>query len=185
MLDTVNFTVRPITDCHLANLTAWSQSIRVISYDRFCHAMLYVSRMISAAYAVMRCTVYVRLSVTFVHSVETNKRIFTIFLPSDSQTILVFSYQKSCQYSDADTPPNVDVEYAGAVGKNRDLWANIWLHRVLWTVQYTAAMDHGELMTLAGKRRSLLMAGDDDEKYDKKPQHYAEENRAAFNGTQW
>jgi len=46
-------------------------------------------------------------------------------------------------------------------------------------------MDHGELMTLAGKRRSLLMAGDDDEKYDKKPQHYAEENRAAFNGTQW
>ena len=34
----------------------------------------------------------------------------------------------------------------------------------------SAATDHGELMTLVGgKRRSLLMAGDDDEVYDKKP----------------
>jgi len=31
-------------------------------------------------------------------------------------------------------------------------------------------------MTLAGKRRSLLMTGDDDEVYDKKPQRYAEDN---------
>jgi len=38
-------------------------------------------------------------------------------------------------------------------------------------------MDHGELMTLvAGKRRSLLMAGDDDEVYTKKHQRYAEDN---------
>ena len=127
MLDTVNFTVRPITDCHLANLTAWSQSIRVISYDRFCHAMLYVSRMISAAYAVMRCTVYVRLSVTFVHSVETNKRIFTIFLPSDSQTILVFLYWTSQQYSDG------SVECRWGRQKSR-FSANSWLHRVLCTL---------------------------------------------------
>ena len=36
-------------------------------------------------------------------------------------------------------------------------------------------------MTLvADKRRSLLMAGDDDELYDKKPQRYAEDNTAAF-----
>ena len=49
-----------------------------------------------------------------------------------------------------------------------------------------ASTDHGELMTLyEGKRRSLLMAGDDDEVYDKKPQRYAEDNRAAFNYTQW
>jgi len=33
---------------------------------------------------------------------------------------------------------------------------------------------------VAGKRRSLLMAGDDDEVYDKKPQRYTEDNRAAF-----
>ena len=48
--------------------------------------------------------------------------------------------------------------------------------------------DHSELMTLvAGKRRRLLMAADDDEVYDKKPQvqRYAEDNRAAFNCTQW
>ena len=50
---------------------------------------------------------------------------------------------------------------------------------------HSAATDHGELMTLvAGKRRSLLMAGDDDEVYDKKPQRRAEDNRAAFNCTQ-
>jgi len=33
---------------------------------------------------------------------------------------------------------------------------------------------------VAGKRRSLLMAGDDDEMYDKKPQRYSEDNRTAF-----
>jgi len=41
-------------------------------------------------------------------------------------------------------------------------------------------------MTLvAGKRRCLLMTGDDDEVHDKKPQRYAVDNRAAFNCTQW
>jgi len=55
-------------------------------------------------------------------------------------------------------------------------------------VQYTqsAVTDHGELMTLvAGKRRSLLLAEDDVEVYDKKRQRNAEDNRAAFNCTQW
>jgi len=37
-------------------------------------------------------------------------------------------------------------------------------------------MDHGEFITLvAGKRRSLLMAGNNNEVYDKKPQRYAED----------
>jgi len=58
------------------------------------------------------------------------------------------------------------------------------LHRVLWcgppSAINSAATDNSELMTLvAGKRRSLLMAGDDDEVYDKKPQRYTEDNRAA------
>ena len=49
----------------------------------------------------------------------------------------------------------------------------------------SAATDHDELMTLDGdKQRSLLMAGDDDEVYDKKPQRYTENNIAAFNCTQ-
>ena len=37
---------------------------------------------------------------------------------------------------------------------------------------------------VASKRRSLLMAGDDDEMLSiKKPQHYTEDNRAAFSFT--
>jgi len=37
---------------------------------------------------------------------------------------------------------------------------------------HSAATDRGELMTVvAGKRQSLLMAGDDEEVYDKKPQY--------------
>ena len=40
-----------------------------------------------------------------------------------------------------------------------------------------AATDHGEFITLvAGKRPSLLMAGNNDEVYDKEPQRYAEHN---------
>jgi len=54
----------------------------------------------SAAYAVMRC-----VSATFIHSVKTNKRIFKIFSPSGSYTILVFPYQTAWQYSDGNTPP--------------------------------------------------------------------------------
>jgi len=59
---------------------------------------------------------------------------------------------------------------------------------VLFTVPAASAIhfiiavtDHGELMTIvAGKRRSLLMAGEDDKVYDKKPQRYAEDSV-----TQW
>ena len=53
---------------------------------------------------------------------------------------------------------------------------------MLWTVPaasaiHLAATDHGELTTLVtGKRRSLLMAGNNDEVYDKKPQRYAKDD---------
>jgi len=41
-------------------------------------------------------------------------------------------------------------------------------------------------MTLvAGKRQSLLVAGDNGKMYDKKPQHFTEDNGAAFDCTQW
>ena len=81
--------------------------------------------------------------------------------------------------------PNVGVECRWGRHKPR-FWANIWLHRVLWTVPaasaiHLAATNHGEFITLvAGKRQSLLMVGNNDEVYDKKPQHYAEDNI-----TQW
>jgi len=42
----------------------------------------------------------VRLSVTFVDHVKTNKHIFEIFSPSGSQAILVFPYQTGWRYSD-------------------------------------------------------------------------------------
>ena len=78
------------------------------------------------------------------------------------------------------------------VGKQKlRFWANIRLHRVLRTLRALGAMHsattkHGELMTLvASKRRGLLMAGDDDEVYDKKSQRYAEDNRTTFNCMQW
>ena len=49
------------------------------------------------------------------------------------------------------------------------------------TAIHLAATDHGEFITLVtGKRPSLLMAGNNDEVYDKKPQRYAEDNV-----TQW
>jgi len=38
---------------------------------------------------------------------------------------------------------------------------------------HLAATDNGELMIVTGKRQSLLMVGDDDEVYDKKPRRYA------------
>ena len=42
-----------------------------------------------------------------------------------------------------------------------------------------------ELITLvAGKQLSLLMAGNNDEVYDKKSQRYAKDNRTTFNRTQ-
>ena len=48
-------------------------------------------------------------------------------------------------------------------------------------IAHLAATDHGEFITLvAGKRPSLLMAGNNDEVYKKKPQRYAEDNV-----TQW
>jgi len=58
----------------------------------------------SVAYAVMRC-----LSVTFVDSVKMSNCIFKIFSPSDSQTILVFPYQTSWQYSSWDPPNGMEV----------------------------------------------------------------------------
>ena len=57
-------------------------------------------------------------SATFVHSVKTNKRIFKIFPPSGSHTILVFPYQTAWQYSDGN--PLTGASNAGDVGRNRD-----------------------------------------------------------------
>ena len=81
----------------------------------------------SAAYAI-RC-VYVCLcvcmSVTFVHSVKTNKDIFKKVSPSGSHTILDFTYQTGWRYSDGN-PSNGGVECRWGKQKSR-FWTYIWL----------------------------------------------------------
>jgi len=133
----------------------------------------------SAACAVMWC-VSVFVSVTFIHSVKTNKRILKLFSPSGSHTILVFPYQTAWQYSDGNSP-NEGVECRLGRQKSR-FWANIWLHCVLWSVPastaiHLAATNHVKFITpIAGKLRTLLMARNNYEVYDQKPQCYAEDN---------
>ena len=72
-------------------------------------------RCISVAYIVMQCLC---MSVTFVHSVKTNKDIFKIFSPSGSHTILVFTHQTGWRYSDGNRLSGAS--NAGGVGRNRD-----------------------------------------------------------------
>ena len=61
----------------------------------------------------------VRLSVTFVDHVKTNKHIFEIFSPSGSHTILVFPHQTGWRYSDGNSR-NGGVECRWGIGTNRD-----------------------------------------------------------------
>jgi len=133
-------------------------------------------------HAVCVC-VCVCVSVTFVHSVKTNKHIFKKFSTSGSHTILVF-FIKQTAWQFRRKPPNGGTQCRR--GKAEISILSQWLHCVLRSVPaataiHLAATDHGEFITLvAGKRRSLLMAGNNDEVYDKKPQRYAEDNV-----TQW
>jgi len=89
-------------------------------------------------HAIMRCP-SICVSVTFVHSVKTNKDIFKMFYHLvATRTILVFPYQTSWRYSNGN-PPNGDVECRWGRQKLR-FWANIWLHCVLWTIPAASAI---------------------------------------------
>ena len=72
-------------------------------------------RCISVAYVGTRCP-SVRLSVTFVDHVKTNKHIFEIFSPSGSHTILVFPHQTGRRYFHG----NGGVECRWGIGRNSD-----------------------------------------------------------------
>ena len=67
---------------------------------------------------------YVRLSVcrfvSFVDSVKKSNRIFKIFSPSGSYTLLVFAHQTPRQYSDGNPLPKEGALNAGDVGKTSD-----------------------------------------------------------------
>jgi len=78
----------------------------------------------SAVYAGMRCP-SVRLSVTFVSCVKTNKDVLEFFSPSGSQTILVFPCQTGWRYSDGN-PTNGGVECRWGRQKTR-FWTIVWL----------------------------------------------------------
>ena len=78
----------------------------------FCRAML----CISAAYAVMRC-LCMCLSRLRIMSKQINISS-KFFLPSGSQTSLVFPYQMGWPYSDGN--PLTGASNAGGVGRNRD-----------------------------------------------------------------
>jgi len=67
----------------------------------------------------VRVCLSVRLSVTFVDHVKTNKHIFYIFSPSGSHTILVFPHQTGWRYSDGN-PRNRGVFCRWGIGRNRD-----------------------------------------------------------------
>ena len=58
------------------------------------------------------------LSVTFVNSVKTNKRIFKVFSLSGSHTILVFPYQTLWRYSHGNSLTGAS--NAGGVGRNHN-----------------------------------------------------------------
>jgi len=100
----------------------------------FYRAMLCLSA--TYMYVVMRCP-----SVTFVHSVKTNRYLRNFFtIDSGGQTILVFPYQTSWQYSDVN--PQTGASNAGACGRQKSrFWANNWLHRMLWTLRRPAAIN--------------------------------------------
>jgi len=110
----------------------------------------------------------VRLYVTFVDHVKTNKHTFEIFLPSGSNTILVFPYQTGWRYSGRN-PPNWGVECG--VGKKRDSGRisgfAAYRSTVLSTIRVAncenkAATNSGERRAHRGVRHPLF-AQDDDE----------------------
>jgi len=72
---------------------------------------------ISVAYAIKQC-LSVRLSVTFVDHVKTNKHIFELFSPSGSQAILVFHAKRDGNILTG--TPITGASNTGGIGKKRD-----------------------------------------------------------------
>jgi len=131
-----------------------------------------------------RYTVSVCLSVCHVRELSKWINISSIFY-----TILVFFHTKP----HVNIPMGTPLTGASNAGGAGDSQPKIWLHRVLWTVWppnaiHSAATNRGKLLTpVAGKRRRLLMAGDDDEVFMTRNQSTLHRRlyRAAFNCMQW
>ena len=121
-------------------------------------------------------------SVTFVDCIKTNKYLFKIVSPSGRSTILAFPYRTYGSILMGTFLTGAS--NADWVGRNRDSEPKSGFTACCEPFQrqmQLSATDHCEFITLvAGKRPNLLIAGNNDEVYDKKPQRYAEDNV-----TQW
>jgi len=134
----------------------------------------------SAAYAIMRClsrlwilSKWINISSNFFHYLVSHHSSFSV-----SKVTVIFWWE----------PPN---RWGGQ--KSR-FWANVWLYHVLSMLRPARCCQFGatgpwQIATLiaGSKRRTLLMAGDDDKMFITtiKSQCYAKDNRTAFNCTQW
>jgi len=85
----------------------------------FCRAMRSIRRLLPSRGVRPSVCLSVCLSVTFVSCVKTSNRIFEIFPPSGSQTIIVFPYQTAWQYSNGN-PANRGVKCRWGIGTNLD-----------------------------------------------------------------
>jgi len=92
-----------------------SQNVLHVSIDADCRAMLCKRGLCRHAVSVRLSA---RVSVTFVHSVKTNKDVFEMFSPPGSHTVLVFPYQTGWRYSDGN--PLTGASNADVVGRNRN-----------------------------------------------------------------
>jgi len=100
--------------CHITALLASLHWLKIkerieykllsLTYNIFT-ARCYASAVYTVMQSVRPSAPSVCPSVTFVDHVKTNKHIFEIFLPSGSDTILLFPYQRGCRHSDGN-PPN-------------------------------------------------------------------------------
>ena len=109
-------------------------------------------------------------SVCHVRELYQNKPAYlNFFSPPRNQTILVFPYQTLWQYSNWDLP-NGGVERrleTGGVGDSQRIPGSIaYCERLdCPSAIHSAVTKRDKLMTLvAGKRRRLLLTGDDDDK---------------------
>ena len=128
-----------------------------------CHA----STVYAFIHVVCLVCVCVCVSVTFVHSVETNRHIFNNFSPLGSHAILVFPYQMAWQYSNGNPPPLTGASNAGGVGRNRDfkplsgftvcceLWQRQVQYTATWRVYNTSRWWAAEFVDGGKQRRSV------------------------------
>jgi len=153
------------------------------------HQLVFATRCYPQAWPMPSCNVCVSVcvSITFVNSVKTNKHIFKIFHQRVAKPFWFFDTKR---YGNIPTgTPLTGASNAGGVGRNRDS------EPISGFTAYAVKRSSGNCSKLscdkpcrvyntsswwAAKFLDGIMAGNNNEVYDKKPQRYAEDNI-----TQW